>query len=71
MDSIEGSDLIESGEKVVLIGDASVGKTSIILRYINNTFSDNIKSTIGCDHYERDISISGKKMKLSIWDTAG
>ena len=56
----------------MIIGDASVGKTSIILRYINNSFSDSIKPTIGCDHYERDVEFGeGRKLKLSIWDTAG
>ena len=59
MDSVENSDVIESGEKVVIIGDASVGKTSILLRYVNNTFSDNIKPTIGCDHYEKEVDLEG------------
>ena len=72
MESVENSEVIESGEKVVIIGDASVGKTSILLRYVNNTFSDNIKPTIGCDHYEKEVDIEGgQKIKLSIWDTAG
>ena len=72
MNSGPRSEIAESGEKVVIIGDASVGKTSIILRYTSNTFSDNIKPTIGCDHYEREIELPNKsKVKLSIWDTAG
>ena len=72
MNSVQNSEVVESGEKIVIIGDASVGKTSIILRYVNNTFSDNIKPTIGCDHYEREIDLPNKtKVKLSIWDTAG
>ncbi len=70
--SVENSEMIESGEKVVIIGDASVGKTSILLRYVNNTFSDNIKATIGCDHYEKEVTLPDKRqVKLSIWDTAG
>ena len=72
MNSEKGSEMVESGEKVVIIGDASVGKTSIILRYVNNSFSDNIKPTIGCDHYEKEVEFGeGLKLKLSIWDTAG
>ena len=72
MNSVNNSEEVESGEKVVIIGDASVGKTSIALRYINNTFSDNIKPTIGCDHYEKVIELPSKQtVKLSIWDTAG
>ena len=72
MNSVNNSEVVESGEKIVIIGDASVGKTSIVLRYVNNTFSDNIKPTIGCDHYEKEIELPSKqKVKLSIWDTAG
>ena len=72
MNSVSNSEVVATGEKVVIIGDASVGKTSIILRYVNNTFSDNIKPTIGCDHYEKEIDTgAGQQVKLSIWDTAG
>ena len=70
-DSVNNSDLIEGGEKVVVIGDASVGKSSMIMRFINSTFSENIKPTIGCDHYEKELSVGSSKIKLSIWDTAG
>ncbi len=56
---------------MIVIGDTSVGKTSILLRYINNNFSENIKPTIGCDHYEKEIDLGSNKVKLSIWDTAG
>jgi small GTP-binding protein len=71
MDSVNNSDMIENGEKVVIIGDASVGKTSLILRYVNNSFSDNVKPTIGCDYYDKDVTANGASVKLSIWDTAG
>ncbi len=65
------AEMIENGEKVVFIGDASVGKTSLILRYVNNTFSDNVKPTIGCDQFYKDVNVSGVNVKLTIWDTAG
>ena len=72
MNSEHNSEPVEMGEKVVIIGDTSVGKTSVILRYINNTFSDSVKPTIGCEHYEKEIDLEDdKKIKLSIWDTAG
>ena len=70
-DSNNNSDIIEGGEKIVVIGDASVGKSSMILRYINNTYSENVKPTIGCDHYEKEVPVGNNKVKLSIWDTAG
>ena len=59
------------GYKIILIGDTYVGKTSILIRFLNNTFSDNLKPTIGCDYYEKEVSIKNNKIKLSIWDTAG
>lgn len=49
----------ESGEKVIVVGETSVGKTSIIQRYTNGSFSDNLKPTIGCDHYEHEIDVNG------------
>ncbi len=72
MNSEHNSEPTEMGEKVVIIGDTSVGKTSVILRYINNTFSDCVKPTIGCEHYEKEIELEeDNKIKLSVWDTAG
>lgn len=59
---------IENGYKVVVVGESGVGKSSILLRYINNTFSENIKNTIGVDNFEKQMS---EKITLSIWDTAG
>ena len=59
------------GEKVVIIGDASVGKSSLVYRYMHNAWTDNLKPTIGCDHCEKDVTVNGQTVKLSIWDTAG
>ena len=69
--SMNNSEMMEGGEKVVVIGDASVGKSSLILRYINNTFSESVKPTIGCDYYEKEVPVGANTVKLSIWDTAG
>ena len=58
--------------KVVLLGDAGVGKTSIISRYINNKFSDVIMSTTGATFATKKIEIGpNHKIKFQIWDTAG
>ena len=57
--------------KVVLVGEASVGKTSIIQRYIDNSFSENNSSTIGLSYVSKKLSIDKKNFRLDIWDTAG
>lgn len=58
--------------KVILLGDVSVGKTSILGRYINNSFNDEYKCTIQVEHKTKIIDIdSNTSVKMTIWDTAG
>ena len=57
--------------QLLIIGDGSVGKTSILRRFIQNTFSSNYISTMGIDFYTKDIILDQKKIHLKIWDTAG
>lgn len=60
------------GVKIVLLGDAGVGKSSICQRYINNTISDNYEVTIGGAYLQKEVALdSGQKIKLHIWDTGG
>ena len=70
MDSEHNSETI-TGEKVVIIGDTSVGKSSIITRFTQNTFSLQCPTTIGVDNYIKEVGPDTKKVKLLIWDTAG
>ena len=57
--------------KVILVGNSGVGKTAIINRFYNNSFSEIMNSTIVMNFIEKDVKIKGKFVKLSIWDTAG
>ena len=57
--------------KLLLIGNAYVGKTLIVQKFIDNTFSKSTVSTIGVDLQSKVIDINGKKVKYLIWDTAG
>ena len=58
--------------KVVIIGNVSVGKSSIIKRYISNEFSEDYKCTIGTESFTKSLFISeNKKVNLKIWDTCG
>ena len=57
--------------KVVVLGVASVGKTSIINRYCNNTFREDSVSTIGAGFFTHSIKINDTEVTLMLWDTAG
>ena len=61
----------ESLFKILLLGDSGVGKSCIILRYIENNFSTNLMNSIGVDFKLKNIEIDNKKIKLQIGDTAG
>ena len=58
--------------KVVLLGETAVGKTSIITRFIRNSFSPYVMSTSGASFVTEIIELdNNKKVKVNIWDTAG
>ena len=59
--------------KVVLLGETSVGKTSLISRYVNNTFETNSLTTTGASYAYKTIHLKqyNKSIKFEIWDTAG
>lgn len=57
--------------KLLLIGDSGVGKSCLLLRFSEDSFTPSFITTIGIDFKIRTIEIDGKRIKLQIWDTAG
>eukprot|EP00164_Ancoracysta_twista_P000281 GFYU01000397.1.p1 GENE.GFYU01000397.1~~GFYU01000397.1.p1 ORF type:complete len:205 (+),score=66.19 GFYU01000397.1:206-820(+) len=57
--------------KLLLIGDSGVGKSCLLLRFSDDSFTPSFITTIGIDFKIRTIDMDGKRIKLQIWDTAG
>jgi small GTP-binding protein len=57
--------------KTLLIGDANVGKSNLLLRYVKNEFVPDMKSTVGVEFGSKILKIFGINIKVQIWDTAG
>ncbi|UCD01016.1 MAG: GTP-binding protein [Promethearchaeota archaeon] len=58
--------------KIVLLGEANVGKTSLVYRWIENKFRENYKSTLGVNLLKKDMNISGYgEVSAQIWDLGG
>jgi len=57
--------------KLLLIGDSGVGKSCLLLRFADDTYTDSYISTIGVDFKIKTVDLEGKTVKLQIWDTAG
>lgn len=62
----------QPGYKLVLLGDASVGKTSLVGRFLTNQFNEAVETTVGAAFSTQSVTTdSGKTIKYEIWDTAG
>ncbi|KAK8807131.1 hypothetical protein WA158_003890 [Blastocystis sp. Blastoise] len=57
--------------KIVALGDTGVGKTSIITRFLYDTFDTAYQSTVGIDFVSKTVIVNEKAIRLQIWDTAG
>lgn len=57
--------------KLLLIGDSGVGKSCLLLRFADDTYTNDYISTIGVDFKIKTVELDGKTVKLQIWDTAG
>jgi Ras-related protein Rab-8A len=52
--------------KILMIGDSGVGKTCLLLRYANDSFSTTFITTIGIDYKVKNVEVDGKKLKLQV-----
>eukprot|EP00743_Colponemidia_sp_Colp-15_P000386 GILK01000443.1.p1 GENE.GILK01000443.1~~GILK01000443.1.p1 ORF type:complete len:211 (-),score=34.80 GILK01000443.1:365-997(-) len=57
--------------KLVFLGDQAVGKTSIITRFMYDTFDNNYQATIGIDFLSKTMYLEDRTVRLQLWDTAG
>ena len=57
--------------KYVVIGEAGVGKTSLVRQYVYNDYGDNYNTTIGVDFSCKSVFVENKMIRIQIWDTAG
>jgi Ras-related protein Rab-21 len=57
--------------KVVLLGEGCVGKTSLVLRYVEDKFNSSHVTTVQASFLNKKLNIDGKRINLAIWDTAG
>ena len=57
--------------KILIIGDAGVGKSNLLLRYVKNEFASDMRSTVGVEFGSKMLKIDNYDIKAQIWDTAG
>ncbi|XP_068595530.1 EF-hand calcium-binding domain-containing protein 4B [Brachionichthys hirsutus] len=57
--------------KIILVGNSSVGKTSLLRRFCNDSFHADTSATVGIDYSVKTISLDGSHVALQMWDTAG
>jgi Ras-related protein Rab-6A len=58
-------------QKLVVVGDIAVGKTTIINSLLGQKFKDTYEPSVGVDFFTKNIKFKGKNIKLQIWDSAG
>ncbi|AMD20128.1 HCL023Wp [Eremothecium sinecaudum] len=57
--------------KIVFLGEQSVGKTSLITRFMYDTFDDNYQATVGVDFLSKTVYLDDRTIRIQLWDTAG
>ena len=69
--SRSSSSLDDISLKILILGDSSVGKTTLLLKYVDGYFPTVYVATIGVEYKIKRININGIDISLQIWDTAG
>ncbi len=57
--------------KIVILGDAAVGKTSLISQFVEGSFNEDYKPTLGANIVRKDVNLNSTKVRLIMWDLAG
>jgi len=57
--------------KIVVLGEGAVGKTSLIVQFVQGKFTDERKKTLNASFMAKKVKIGAKSCTLNIWDTAG
>ncbi|CAK1354517.1 unnamed protein product [Cercospora beticola] len=70
-DAAAGAPKPSSSVKLVLLGEAAVGKSSLVLRFVSNDFQPNKEPTIGAAFLTQKCQLPSRTIKFEIWDTAG
>lgn len=58
-------------KKVIVVGDSAVGKTSLLLNYVDGVSAKSTNTTVGVDFKNKLLDVNGESIKLQLWDTAG
>lgn len=69
--SLDTTDIYDYLFRYIIIGDAGVGKSCLLLQYTDNQFRHQHECTIGVEFGAKMVTINNKKIKIQIWDTAG
>ena len=57
--------------KIIVAGNAGVGKSTLLRRYIDGKFISDMKMTVGVDHFAKELQVSNVRYKMQIWDLGG
>ncbi|KAG9326522.1 hypothetical protein KVV02_007671 [Mortierella alpina] len=57
--------------KVGMVGDSQIGKTSLMVKYVEGSFDEDYVQTLGVNFMEKTISIRNTEITFSIWDLGG